>query len=152
MLKDYYTVKKLKTQYSNESIYEPVVLVFDIYKFSPKKGTKRTNAELLSEAEELRKEIKQTKIPAVKQTEEVPKLIKQAGSKIKHNKMVTDIEKLLADMGELKSKVHPDKKISKLISEAEAIVKQKRKVKGKGMEDSLAKAMPGLIQMFSLFK
>ena len=88
----------------------------------------------------------------MKQTEEVPKLIKQAGSKIKHNKMVTDIEKLLSDMVELKSKVHPDKKISKLISEAEAIVKQKRKVKGKGMEDSLAKAMPGLIQMFSLFK
>ena len=152
MLKDVYNVKKLKKQFFHENRYDPIISTFDIYKFTPKKGAKRTKAELLSEAEELRKEIKQTKIPAVKQTEEVPKLIKQAGSKIKHNKMVSDIEKLLADMGELKSKVHPDKKISKLISEAEAIVKQKRKVKGKGIEDSLAKAMPGLIQMFSLFK
>lgn len=150
---DMYNVKKLNKQYikSGEDDIE-YHLIFDIYKFTPKKGAKRTKDELLSEAEELRKEIKQTKIPAVKQTEEVPKLIKQAGSKIKRNKMVSDIEKLLADMGELKSKVHPDKKISKLISEAEAIVKQKRKVKGKGIEDSMAKAMPGLVQMFSLFK
>ena len=149
---DIYEIKKQKKQLLLEDPSDPIIHTFDIYKFTPKKGAKRTKAELLSEAEELRKEIKQTKIPAVKQTEEVPKLIKQAGSKIKRNKMVSDIEKLLADMGELKSKVHPDKKISKLISEAEAIVKQKRKVKGKGIEDSMAKAMPGLVQMFSLFK